>query len=111
MTVPPNLLRMIRDRILNGRYKTGAHAIRHGVEQGFVVRDALTAVREGHIIENYPERGRCLICARISASSGRQLWLHVVCDYNDRETVGITTAYVPDPNEWGDPPIRRVPTT
>ena len=47
------------------------------------------------------------LAARVRVATGRLLWLHVVCDYNDREKVGLTTAYVPDPAEWDDPPIRR----
>lgn len=111
MTVPANLHAMIRERVRTGRYITGAHVLRHGFAEGFVVADVKLAILSGMLLEHYPDRGRCLICARVRVRSGRLLWLHVVCQYNDRVRVGLVTAYVPDPAEWGDPPLRRRPTS
>jgi Domain of unknown function (DUF4258) len=105
--VPANLLAMIRERVETRRVQIGAHAVRHGFAEGFRLRDVLTAARTGIIIEHYPDRGRCLMCARVRVGSGRLLWLHVVCDYNHPVMLDITTAYVPDPAEWEDPPVRR----
>jgi hypothetical protein len=106
-TIPPNLLAMIRDRVQAGHRAFWSHVIEHGIREGFRHVDVLVAIATGIVIEHYPERRRCLICARVRAANGRLLWLHVVCEYNDPMTIGIVTAYVPSSTEWEDPPVRR----
>ena len=60
MTVPPDVLTVIRDRISAGLYRTGQHVIEHGASEGFTARDARAAVMTGIIIEHYTDRPRCL---------------------------------------------------
>lgn len=108
MVVPPQLKAMLVDVLDAGRIAVGGHVLAHGAAQGFVLRDVRAAVRDGVIIEVYTDRRRCLICARVRFHrDGRIRWLHVVCDYSVRNILGLTTAYVPDPAEWGEPPITR----
>lgn len=109
MSVPPHLHAMIRERLNSGRYVTESHVFAHGAVEGFVLADVRAAIRSGIIIEVYRDRSRCLIVARVRTRSGRERWLHVVCDVGHPVNLGIVTAYCPDPAEWGDPPIRRRP--
>jgi hypothetical protein len=105
--IPPHLASMVRERIRSGSYVVGTHVLRHGAAEGFTTRDALTAIDQGILIEDFPDRSRCLFAARVRVSSGRLMWLHVVCDYYHPTMVGIVTAYEPDPGEWEYPPVRR----
>lgn len=107
MTVPPHLHIMICDYLADGRYEVGPHVMIHAQREGFSQADVRAAIRSGVIIEVYSDRRRCLLVARIRTVSGRESWLHVVCDYGDRQLIGIITAYRPDPIEWEDPPVRR----
>jgi hypothetical protein len=104
---PPHLPGLIRERVAAGRYIVGGHVLAHARTEGFAVRDALAAATGGLLVEHFPDRGRCLFAARLRLAGGRFSWLHVVCDYNDPVTVGLVTAYIPDPAEWGHPPLRR----
>ena len=100
MTVPPQLHTMLVDLLRAGRYTTGGHVFAHADVQGFALADVRAAIRDGVIIENYSDRRRCLIVARVHCVTDRRLrWLHVVCDYDTRNLLGIVTAYVPDPAE------------
>jgi len=107
VTVPPHLHTMICDYLSDGRYEIGPHVVIHAQNEGFHLADARAAIRFGVIVEVYPDRRRCLLVARIRTLRGREIWLHVVCDYGDRQMLGIITAYRPDPGEWDDPPVRR----
>lgn len=107
MTVPPHLHRMLVDLLVAGRVILGPHVLVHGLAEGFGLRDVRVAVRNGIIIEVYADRSRCLLCARVRFRDGRLRWLHVVCSYAVRNELGLVTAYVPDPTEWDDPPIKR----
>lgn len=104
---PPHLPSLIRQRIRSGRYVVGGHAIAHAAAEGFTVANALAVVLSGLLIEDYPDRARCLFAGRVRVGPGRRIWLHVVCDYNDPEVAGIVTAYVPDLAQWEHPPFRR----
>jgi hypothetical protein len=109
VTIPPALKAMLVDLLDAGRYETGGHVVAHAFAEGFVMADVRAAIRDGIIIEDYPDRRRCLIVARVyCVTDGRLRWLHVVCDYGRRNVLGIVTAYVPDSDEWGNPPVRRI---
>jgi hypothetical protein len=107
MLTPPHLPALVHERIRLGRFRVSSHVLRHGAAEGFTVRDVLTAVEQGMLIEDFPDRSRCPFCGRVRIASGRLVWLHVVCDYNHPVEVGIITAYEPDLREWEHPPVRR----
>jgi hypothetical protein len=83
---------MIRDRIDAGDFETESHLMARVVAGAFTVVDVIQAIRSGIIIEDYPDRQRCLICAQVRLRSGRLTWLHAVCEYGGREEVEATTA-------------------
>jgi hypothetical protein len=93
------------------RYEIGPHVVAHALREGFRIADVLVAIRDGTIVEVYPDRDRCLIIARLRVADGRLSWLHIICDTANRALLGIVTAYRPDPVEWEDPPLRRRLTT
>jgi hypothetical protein len=65
-------------------------------------------VATGEIIENMPDRGRCLLLGRVPSGG----FLHAVIDYADwfddpESLIHVVTVYRPDPDEWVDGRIRR----
>jgi hypothetical protein len=105
--VPPGLVAMVQDRVRVGATIRSSHARAHGREQGFGVAQIRAAVLTGVVIDWMAERQRLLFCARVRNREGRLVWLHVVVDYVHPIKAGVVTAYVPDPAEWEEPPLRR----
>lgn len=69
------------------------------------IESVLTA---GEIIEDENERGRCLLCGRVTSGG----LVHVVVDYSDwlndpDASLVVVTVYRPDPARWIDGRIRR----
>jgi hypothetical protein len=62
---------------------------------------------EGTIIEEYPDDQRVLICGKTTLAKTTDIYLHVVCEYADAIYVEFVTAYIPDEQEWAQPPFRR----
>jgi hypothetical protein len=61
------------------------------------------AIRTGKIIEQYPDRHRCLIFGR----SADGIPIHVVVDFGEKKTVDIVTTYIPQKNEWINSQVRK----
>lgn len=101
------LLRLIQANVRAGNFVVGTHVLMHGATEGFIVSDVVAAVLTGSVIEHYPARDRCLLCAQVQASNGKLFWLHVACSYQDPSQIAFIAAYIPEPNEWEQPPIRR----
>jgi hypothetical protein len=97
---------MVRDRVRAGDVSFGHHW-RHGAEQHFGVRQMREVVLNGQVIDWMRDRQRLLFCCRVRNRRRRWVWLHVVVDYINPELAGLVTAYVPDPTQWEEPPLRR----
>lgn len=97
----------IRDRIRKGDYLIKSHAVRHALKEGFERNHMVEAVLGGSIIEEYLEEQRVLICGKTTLAEKTTIFLHVVCEHADPLYVELVTAYVPDAQEWQDPPLRR----
>jgi len=98
----------IRERVRAGRYLIKRHAIEHALKEGFERTHMVEAITAGKIIEEYPDDRRVLICGPTSLLAGREIYLHVVCEYADKAYIEFVTAYIPDETEWEYPPyIRR----
>jgi len=77
----------IRERVRAGRYLIKRHAIEHALKEGFDMQINLGPT---------------------SLLAGREIYLHVVCEYADKAYIEFVTAYIPDETEWEYPPyIRR----
>lgn len=97
----------IRERIRQGRYLIKSHAVRHALKEGFERAHMVEAILEGSIIEEYPDDQRVLICGKTTMVKTIDIYLHVVCEYADVSYVEFVTAYIPDGQEWAQPPLRR----
>ena len=105
--MPPGLIRMVRDRILVGRYRVGSHVRAHGRQEHFGEVQACDTVLNGVVLDWMPDRQRLLFCYRVRNDIGRLIWLHVVVSYLHPIDAGLVTAYTPNPAEWEEPPLRR----
>jgi len=105
-------LALIQKCIRTGRYIFTNHALtKHPPTEGFRAGQALQAILNGTIIEDYPEQDRCLISG---AAPGLQLsrdyvttYIHCVCHYNDIENVVVITMYRPSSIDWLNGERRR----
>lgn len=97
----------IRERVRQGNYLIKSHAVRHALKEGFERSHMVEAILAGTIIEEYPDAQRVLICGKTSLAKTTDIYLHVVCEYVDPVYTEFVTAYIPDEQEWAQPPFRR----
>ncbi len=93
----------IKSKIEAGRFSIFDHALTEAFSDGITIFDILYSIERGKIIEDNPDRKRCLIFGRLKDKTP----LHVVIDYSLSEEVEIVTVYVPDPRQWINFRIRR----
>ena len=96
----------IRQLIQTKRYQIKLHAVQHALKEGFGEQDMIEAILAGQIIESYPDRNRVLISGRTTIE-GISLYLHIVCEQNYPDQIELITAYIPDEQEWENPPFTR----
>jgi hypothetical protein len=97
----------IRERVRKGNYLVKSHAVQHALKEGFERTHMVEAILGGTIIEEYPNDQRVLVCGKTTLAKTTDVYLHVVCEYTDAIYVEFVTAYIPDEQEWGHPPLRR----
>ena len=100
-------IEIIRERVRVGTYLIKSHAVQHALKEGFERKHMVETVRDGAVIEEYPEAQRLLICGKTSLSHSVDIYLHVVCEYADPIYVEFVTAYIPDELEWEKPLFRK----
>jgi hypothetical protein len=93
----------IRAKILSGQFTIYTHAMVEAMKDGLTGDDILYVVLHGKIIEEYPERNRCLLYATVPHG----MPVHIVVDYSWEEEYEITITYIPDSREWINFQIRR----
>lgn len=86
---------VIRRLINQKKYAISKHAFSEAFEDGFSLIDILTAINYGEIIEEYEDRNRCLIYAKL-----RERFIHIVIAYSNPEYIWIVTVYGPNSSEW-----------
>ncbi len=86
----------IRELFRQGRFNFYFHAFQEALKDGITGDDVLYVIEHGEIIEEYPDRERCLIFADIR----NDMPLHVVVDYACKDELQVVTTYVPDRREW-----------
>ena len=91
-------LAVIRERVERGDYVISFTHTEKLRERKIGAEDIEEAIRNGVIIEDYPDDPRGPSCLILDRSGGRTL--HVVCDRLEEEQILIITAYEPDPAEW-----------
>lgn len=93
----------IRKKIKSGNFSILDHAITEAFKDGISIQDILYCIKYGKIIENYPERKRCLIFCILNFD----IPLHVVVDYSWKDEIDIITTYIPDSAKWINFQIRK----
>ena len=97
LTVSPKMtIERIRSYIRAGHFSVLDHAILEGFKDGVLISDIIACLLRGKIIEQYPERKRCLVLGKISDG----MPVHVVVDYSWKKSIDIVTVYIPSKKEW-----------
>ena len=89
-----------------GQYLIKGHAVQHALKEGFDRNHMVEVVLYGTVIEEY-EGQRSLICGKVKLEDSTDIYLHLICEYADPVYVEFVTAYIPDPDEWEKPPLKR----
>lgn len=89
-------LHTLLEHIEAGRYRLGPHVARHMLQEGFLERDVLTALRWGRELAVYPEDARMLVLGYMVFGGRVKLPLHVVLEYGRPRWVDIVTAFIPE---------------
>lgn len=105
-------LSWIQECVSSGKYHVTDHALtKHTLAEGFRVRDALTAISRGSIIESRLSECRCVICGDVP---GLRLhadfisnYIHCVVQWDEVEQVVIITMYRPRSDQWVNQFTRR----
>jgi len=85
----------IRAKVRARHYLIYDHAITEAFKDGLSVSDMLHVLLNGEIIEDYPERSRCLVFNTLPDG----MPVHIAVDYG-RFEIEIVTTYIPDSREW-----------
>ena len=94
-------IEQIRARIRQGTLTVSPHALIEAKKDGISPKTAQLLEKValyGEIIEDYPERHRCLIYHEV-VIDGYKIPVHIVLEYEFVEEPAIVTAYVPD-DRW-----------
>jgi hypothetical protein len=75
------------------------HALRRMLERNISRAEVKAAFSNCRIIEDYPDDFPFRSFLVLGYSEGRPL--HIVCSINEGN-IWVITAYIPDPNEWGN---------
>ena len=94
-------IKQIRSSIQQGNLTISTHALIEARKDGIFPQTAKLleeVALYGEIIEDYPERYRCLIYHEV-VIEGYKIPVHIALEYEFVEEPAIVTAYVPD-NRW-----------
>lgn len=100
------MIEAIRAKVNDGLFEFSKHAVDQSILRNISVNEIIECVRNGTIIENYPDDKygpSCLIFGLTNA--GRPI--HVQCTHATRDMLKIVTLYEPDENLWTDFMTRR----
>lgn len=77
---------IFKKQIQASAYSIRPHAVQHALAEGFSPKHiAAEAILNGKVIENYPDRRRCLVYGRARLTAKVNIDLHVVCNHGDPE--------------------------
>ncbi len=102
---PQAILARIRAQIAASAVRVTQHAHQEMVEEEIQLEEVLDAIREGEILEFYPEHRRGACCLLTGQTRGGRP-LHVVCT-TAQPLLILITVYEPKPPKWGTPRERR----
>jgi hypothetical protein len=106
------LLGWIRSCIEAGQYHFTDHAMtKHPRDEGFALRDAITAIQNGEIVSRRDEEARCLVCGHVPGLALSPdyvaTYLHCSIQWDYGDGVVIITVYRPSSGEWINHRTRR----
>jgi hypothetical protein len=98
----------IRAKVRRNEFSFTGHAVVEGRKEGVTPHDVRQVLLTGEIIEEYPERRRCLI----SGHTKENIPVHVTCEYRDwledeHEDLVVVTVYVPSKSRWVRDRLRK----
>ena len=96
----------IADKCDAGKIKWTAHALERIEERGIERTDIISCIKNGKIIEQYPEAypyPACLILGKINSADDKSLAtpVHVVLGHGNGY-IWVITAYKPNEIEWSN---------
>uniref|UniRef100_UPI00403F1034 DUF4258 domain-containing protein n=1 Tax=Selenomonas sp. TAMA-11512 TaxID=3095337 RepID=UPI00403F1034 len=97
----------IRARIQSDAISWTTHVATRMIKRSIAPLDVLSVLRDGHIIEHYPEDYPFPSCLVFAIVDGRPI--HVVCSIGD-EQLYVITAYQPDAARWDSTFTKRIDT-
>lgn len=86
----------IRELFRQGNFTVYFHAFEEALKDGITGDDIVYVIEHGEIIEEYPERSRCLLLA----TAPTKVPIHIIIDYSCRDELQIVTTYIPNQREW-----------
>jgi hypothetical protein len=98
----------IQTLVNNGEIKVSSHGYDEMAEDYIFVKDIMSSILDGNVIEDYPEFGKGP-CVLVLQHDRDKKPIHVVWGIpkgNNGPAV-IVTAYRPDPDKWADGYMRR----
>ncbi|MCD8053779.1 MAG: DUF4258 domain-containing protein [Lachnospiraceae bacterium] len=78
--------------------KITVHAAKRLEQRGILLKDIISSIQTGEIIEQYPDDYPYPSCLILGQNTGRSL-IHTVIGMNETDLF-LITAYFPDINKW-----------
>ena len=100
------ILEEIRVKFAQDQFEFSKHAVDQTILRSISVREIREAIRNGEIIEDYPNDKYGPSCLIYGITSKKRP-IHVQCSYPIRPLIKIITVYEPDPMRWIDYRFRR----
>jgi hypothetical protein len=100
------ILEEIRVKFAQDQFEFSKHAVDQTILRDISVREIREAIRNGEIIEDYPDDKYGSSCLIYGVTS-KERPIHVQCSYPIRPLIKIITVYEPDPMRWIDYRFRR----
>lgn len=99
----------IRAQFGQGAYEVSMHAQQERLEEDLDVVDIEEAIRNGVVLEDYPDDPRGPSCLILGYAAGRPI--HLVVGWarereSGRRIPRVITVYEPQPPKWVDPRMR-----
>jgi hypothetical protein len=90
----------IREKIRREEYEISFHAEKERYTEDITIDDLENAIRNGEILEDYPDDKRGPSCLILGNSQKKPI--HIVCGYTSVKWIRIITVYIPRPPKWID---------
>ena len=100
-TIAMGLIDEILEAFAQNRYEFSRHAVDRMLLRHISVQETREAIRNGEIIEDYPDDKYGPTCLILGYTSKNRP-LHLQCSYPSRLVIKVVTVYEPDPEEWID---------